>query len=160
MFLENYFLCLHSIHSGDSVAMRKCNDTTYTITTNNAFNAIRLKNSLSSVSGDYNAACVVFGNGDTPPALGDYRLSGEIIRTISGSGMATVTNVDGVATYESLLTVVNTGEESVTIKEVGLTVMGIASVLIERTLLEEPITIPAGGVGQITYTIRMVYPTE
>ena len=31
--------------------------------------------------------------------------------------------------------------------------------LIERTVLESPITIPAnGGVGQVTYKIRMDYP--
>ena len=33
------------------------------------------------------------------------------------------------------------------------------AIWVERTVLETPVTIPAGGVGQVTYTIRMNYPT-
>lgn len=59
------------------------------------------------------------------------------------------------------MTITNNNETDITIGEVGIVYQtgSSYSVLFERTVLESPITIPAGGVGQVTYTIRMNYPT-
>ena len=68
-----------------------------------------------------------------------------------------------------MFTLTNTGSEDFTISELGLVTYAYITntngycyennFLLERTVLENPITIPAnGGVGQVTYTIRMDYP--
>lgn len=108
---------------------------------------------------------VILGTGDTPPTLDDYRLSGTVISTFAyNSSFTSETDGDGV-TMQTVFTITNTGTEAFTIKEIGL----IAStgtnaseqykMLYDRTVLDNPVTIPAGGVGQVTYTIRMDFPT-
>ena len=60
----------------------------------------------------------------------------------------------------AVLTITNNNATDITIGEVGIVYQGSnTAALLERTVLDSPITIPAGGVSQITYTIRMNYPT-
>ena len=98
-------------------------------------------------------------------------MSGELFTTYTASYTDNIEQDDNGATRTIMYTLTNTGTEDFTISEVGL--FGAAylkhkdyarylnyHVLFERTLLETPITIPAnGGVGQVTYTIRLDYPT-
>lgn len=124
--------------------------------------------SLHKVRTDLNGfAGVIFGTGTTAPTLDDYFLSGEMITTlIATSDVKNVHNDNGVE-ITALYTITNTGSEAITIGEVGLISNLHAynsnhysyKCLIERTVLDSPVTIPAGGVGQVTYTIRMNYPT-
>lgn len=112
---------------------------------------------------------VIFGTGNANPTINDYKLSGDLVKNVSVAAYKTTTeNPDGSEIYEATYTLNNNGNESVTIGEVGLcykahnTAYGSSGggyALFERTTLESPITIEAGGVGQITYTIRMNYPT-
>lgn len=115
-------------------------------------------------------ARAVLGTGTTPPTFDEYSLSGEIITTITSivaSNSYTVEE-DGVA-ITTTWTVSNTGTEAITIGEVGfygayktaaaVSNSNMSAMLIERTVLDEPITIEAGGVGQVTYTVRLKYPT-
>lgn len=108
---------------------------------------------------------VLFGTGDAAPTMDDYKLDGDIISDFSYSAAVTKTFDDDNATVTALYTVTNTGTAPMTIKEIGLVVCGSSSngaanrTLLERTVLETPITIEPGGVGQVTYTIRMNYPT-
>lgn len=108
---------------------------------------------------------VIFGDGDTPVKYADNKLSGNVISTITASANITKENSEDAIGVTGLYTITNTGSESITIKEVGLLVnsRGTASeenaVLIERTILDEPVTIPAGGVGQVTYTVHVVCPS-
>ena len=69
------------------------------------------------------------------------------------------------ATY----TITNNGSEAVTIAEVAIMARILTDAngsnaaatlqLWERTVLDYPVTIPAGGIGQVTYTVRMDWPT-
>ena len=108
---------------------------------------------------------VMFGTGDTPPTINDYNLSGNIITGLVATKATTnLINSDSLS-ISTLYTLTNTGAEPVTIKEVGLgqsfKYHGSSenSCLIDRTVLDTPVTIPAGGVGQVEYTITFNYPT-
>lgn len=110
---------------------------------------------------------VFLGDGTTPPTKNDYSLSGNVITTIKTTITKTSDVYDDGVASSAVYTVTNTGSEAITISEIclfgrcnyntGTSVM--SPFLLDRTLLDSPITIPAGGVGQVTYTIRMNYPT-
>lgn len=106
---------------------------------------------------------VIFGSGTTQPTIDDYKLSGDIVTTISASVAYTFkTDEEGIC-YEGIYTIANTGTNEITIGEIGLLAGAGSSVsqkfLVERTALDTPVTIPVNGVGQVAYTIRLNYPT-
>lgn len=109
---------------------------------------------------------VWFGSGNTPTTLDDYCLSGSRVTTFKAvTSLDRSVDEDGM-TCTATYTITNTASEPITIAEIGLvakrSVSGSgngAHLLLERTVLDSPLTIPAGGVGQVTYTIRMNYPT-
>ena len=109
---------------------------------------------------------VRIGNGVTPPTVDDYNLESMItsgFTCTNPSAPAISLENDGVsisATYG----ITNTGTTAMTISEIGLfgkiTNSNITVFLLERTVLESPITINPGETKQVTYTIRFNYPTE
>lgn len=112
------------------------------------------------------SAGVVLGTGTTAPTLDDYAMSGVLVSTYTYSATLKNESDENGITSTALYTITNTGTSAITIGEIGL----IADLttnsssesykgLLERTVLENPITIEPGGVGQITYTLRMNYPT-
>lgn len=109
---------------------------------------------------------VIIGSGTTPPTVNDYKLENRIVSSnISSSAVVTSWIPATGVRLVSKITIVNNGSTAVTIGEVGLCTNNGASgdaycCLIERTVLDSPVTIPAGGVGQITYTVEMIYPTD
>lgn len=115
---------------------------------------------------------VVFGTGTTPPTIDDYCLSGDLVTTLTATATVTLDYDEGGVTVTAVYTLTNTGADTVTIGEVGLigcvattnsssTSYQTESVkcLFERSVLDTPVEIPAGGFGQVTYTIRIDYPT-
>lgn len=106
-----------------------------------------------SSSSDY---YTVFGNGSTPPTEDDIWLSGDRITNIGVSSVVSSTiNDDGSVCKTAVFTISNKSTtDDITISEVGTCDYITSYVLLDRTLLDEPVTIPAGGVGQITYTIN------
>lgn len=120
----------------------------------------------ASTSNEKNS--VIFGDGDVPVTIDDYKLSGNRITGISSTvNWSLLEDTDGML-ISATFTITNNNESEITIKEVGClgawigthTSWNYASAcLIERTVLDSPITIEPGGVGQLTYTIRMNYPT-
>ena len=108
---------------------------------------------------------VIIGSGNTPPTINDYKLENRITTPATASAEVSKTRDENGYTITSLLTITNTHSEDITIAEIGLYSTGSNSsaemnmVLFERTVLDTPVTIPAGGIGQVTYTIRMNYPT-
>lgn len=116
------------------------------------------RNSLTNKGG------VFFGTGNIPPTFDDYKLAGSLITTFSASASVDVSQDDNGYTITALYTITNTGSEAFTVSEVALMASPSNSalstkILFERTVLDNPVTIPVGGVGQVTYTIRMNYPT-
>jgi hypothetical protein len=105
------------------------------------------------------------GNGNAPPTYDDYCLAGDVFSTFAYSADRVQTHDESGAGTKVVFTITNTGEEDFTISEIGMfapaSINNIRkSVMYERTVLDPPVTIPAGGVGQVTYTVRMNYPTE
>ena len=105
---------------------------------------------------------VLFGNGTTPATVNDYKLESPITSNI------TVANPSSTTTEQTdnyILWTVTFGVKAsveTTISEIGLfskahMAGGAAETLVDRTVLETPITIPAGQSKQITYTIRFNY---
>lgn len=103
---------------------------------------------------------VAFGTGTAAPTEDDYKITQKVMN--SGTGFAvtkTVTQEGGKCT--GIYTLVNDSTTDVTITEVGLfgsvmcTTNSYYCYLIDRTLLEEPVTIKAGEVGKITYTVTI-----
>ena len=106
---------------------------------------------------------VVLGSGSTPPTMDDYTLEEMIESGLSGS--VTNTAVDENNNVTKTYTITNTSDKDIIIAEIGIhgwayTQQNKSSIaiLIDRTLLEQPITIPAGGVGIVTYTLGMNIP--
>lgn len=112
---------------------------------------------------------IAFGDGDQTPTLSDYALSGNLLTTISVLTWQTAREVaNGVSTYTVKMAVQNTGTESVSIKEIGSFYPLMAGegqnsescwYLMERTLLDNPITIDAGNSGTVIFTVSQEFPT-
>jgi hypothetical protein len=109
---------------------------------------------------------VYFGTGSTPASLADYCLESPIESglTITNPSQYTFNdNGEGQWTYSAEYMVTNTSGAEINIYEIGI-VTQISSpsksgtdehhpVLMERTVLASPITIPAGGVKLINVTV-------
>lgn len=108
---------------------------------------------------------ILLGTGDTPPTLDDNCLAGDIITTIATSVAVSFEMEEDGVSLTSLCTITNSSSESITIREVGLfgkakaSNYGSDAVLVERTVLDAPLTIEPGSVGQLTYIIKLNYPT-
>lgn len=108
---------------------------------------------------------VIFGDGTVAATVDDTRLSGNLISGFTYSKVLTKTISDTKVELSVLYTITNTGSAAFTISEVGLISASGTSgksedykVLWERTLLDNPVTIEPGGVGQVTYTLTMNLP--
>ncbi len=139
--------------------------------------ALRVMTSLLTVHSNSSApnattgSGIVFGNGTKEVSFDDYALSGDIFTTFTATSAYTFSpDADGF-TVTTTVTLTNTGTSDFTVAEVGLygwhsafasqttSSDTVCRFMVERTLLDTPVTIPAGGIGQVTYTIRMNYPT-
>ena len=122
----------------------------------------RMKHIRTSLSGKPG---VILGNGDTAPTSDDYKLAGEIITGFTYSGTLQQVVSDTAVTAKAIYTITNTSDTEITIKEIGLighAINGSSAqykFLLERTVLDTPVTIPAGGIGQVEYTITFNLPT-
>ena len=105
---------------------------------------------------------IVFGNGDAAPTIDDFALSGDVIPINTYSVSLTHTVANDKTTISAVYTITNTGENAMTIKEIALKYGGSSTsqYLIERTVLNTPVTIEPGGVGQVTYTLTLTYPSK
>lgn len=124
---------------------------------------------LESAITDASNGGFAVGSGDTAPTEDDYTLEAKInglTGTVSPSSLNNVTfdSVDEVFHFYVDLTITNPTSDPVTIKEVGwfgVTYYGSTigqnpgntrvPTLIDRTLLETPVTIPAGEAAVIRY---------
>lgn len=113
---------------------------------------------------------VFFGSGNAAATIDDVKLSGASVLNC----VCSVTKNNSYAsdgsnfTFSYNYTITNNNDTEIVIGEVGIFFEWCCKTsstkttnffhMCERTALETPITIPAGGVGQVTYTIKMEYP--
>ena len=109
---------------------------------------------------------VLFGTGDTPASLDDYKLAGDLIQNIATIVSRTYSYSEEKQSIKAIYTITNNNTEEITIKEVALTVpfcydkgSFLSACIIDRTVLDTPVTIPAGGIGRVEYTITFNLPT-
>ena len=111
---------------------------------------------------------VRLGTGDTPATVNDYKLSGDLITGYNFTVKIETQNSAESDKITATYTITNTSSSEITIKEVGIVAKmanttSVAQIqhmgLLDRTVLDTPVTIPAGGVGQVVYTITFNYPT-
>lgn len=109
-----------------------------------------------------------FGSGMTPPTLNDYKLESMITKNMTVVSAATeeAKIVDDTVTRTCSYILKNTGSVDVVIGEVGMFHTSYYSsnstktrFLIDRTVLDEPITIAPGGTGTVVYTLTFKCPT-
>ena len=108
---------------------------------------------------------VAFGTGATPATVSDYFLEGILGGTqidVSVPSAVSFSRVDTYDEYSVTFGITNKTAEAITISEVGLFATvnpntSVSNVLVDRTVLDTPVTIPAGQSKQITYTIRFNY---
>lgn len=126
-------------------------------------NALGYVRSAPFAAGNYGT---YFGTGTTPPTMKDYNLESPIMDgTLASSNAGNAMfgfEKDHARVYRTH-EVFNNGTNDVTITEVG--VFGAVSssspilFMIDRTVLDKPITIPAGESRSITIAIVFNYPT-
>ena len=123
---------------------------------------------LNNTSNSAPTPGVVFANGNVPVSIEDYKQSGDALSNITVSCSVEVVSDAKGQTITGNYTITNNATEPQTIGEVCIfsgILYRVGSynqgkyVMIERTVLDSPVTIPAGGTGQVTYTIRLDYPT-
>lgn len=109
-------------------------------------------------------AGVYFGTGDTPATENDYRLEAPITSGLKFSNQSIVyTTDDEKVIMQASYAVTNSTAEDITIREIGCTSYinkyssGSVLSMIDRTVLDEPITIPAGEATSFTYKVTYNY---
>ena len=139
------------------------------IATNNSYSYI----SSITASGTNSSTGVAFGSGNTAATENDYTVTpiGGLSVTSPGSTFTTVYDSENNKFYTySNFTVTNNNAEAVTIREIGKfnvfykstaigTLCGSSnsdkmSVLIDRVVLDDPVTIPAGESGVVRYSVN------
>lgn len=114
------------------------------------------------------AAGICLGTGNTAAAVTDYQLEAPITAGLQASIVQAVdTDGSGNPYLQFDLTITNNSGGAVTIKEIGYrqnlrgaTALGGTGssrvCLLDRTVLDSPVTIPAGELGVIRYTLKTV----
>lgn len=128
--------------------------------------------SIQAITGSVNAAGVRVGAGATQPTEDDYNLESQIT-TIAGTTLTNITfNCDNNdnPVVNIPVKVQNNGDGPITVREIGYAVSircgtsvgssGSAHIiLLDRTLLDTPVTIQAGETKVITYTLKGIWNT-
>lgn len=124
-----------------------------------------MTNVLTNADKGGSSGGVLFGTGNTAPTVDDYKLAGNIISGLSVTTVATTGEDENGIYREVTYTITNGNSNDVTIAEVGLTIIGHFgssgqnsysyrySALVERTVLDYPVTIAATAIGQVKYRV-------
>ena len=122
--------------------------------------------SMSMYKTNSKYAGVCFGTGTTPADINDYNIEAPITTglTVTTPSRTSVNETDSYKEYTGTYGVTNTSSADITITEIGLKGQvysdssgASTAILVDRTVLDTPVTIPAGQSKQITYTIRFNY---
>ncbi len=108
-------------------------------------------------------AALMLGTGDEAPTYDDYQLSGTRITTFSESHTS-AQSLEGEMSTEITYTITNTGSASFTVREIGYfariqySSSGYSNTLLERTVLDAPLTLEPGAVGQLVFKTHFALP--
>lgn len=122
---------------------------------------VAMKNAVSTeVKNTTNGRCVAFGSGTTPATAHDYNLEAQITSGITVSNPTSAVMNQTEDSYEFVATYGIYASRDTVISEIGLFISnnGNFTYMLDRTVLETPIVIPAGQSKQVTYTIRLNKP--
>ena len=121
-----------------------------------------------SISSSVNSSApVMFGSGTTPPTVNDYKIEKLISTGLTINNTESVRSVtDEGVIFTNIYTLTNTSSIDITISEVAWYAYSYYSAsasnnthfLLDRTLLDSPVTIPAGEMAQVTYTLNWKLP--
>ena len=117
-------------------------------------------------TGGSSAGYISFWQGASTPSKDAVKPDGTEVTSFSATVVYKSEAVENGVNLTRLYTLTNTASSPITIDTVCLCAEfswkysgGNMVFLCDKTQLETPVTIPAGGVGQITYTIHIDYPT-
>ena len=160
MLTKNFYALMRTALGKTSSTVTTIENTKKTVSMNNStwYGVFGAMNYYETNGYQY----VRFGSGTTPATVNDYVLENQINSGITVSNPSTVTTEQTDSYISWTVTFGVSALVETTISEVGLIAkaymsQGEASTLVDHTVLESPITIPAGQSKQITYTIRFNY---
>lgn len=112
---------------------------------------------------------ILFCNGTTTPTIDDVKPEGSIFNTVTEAhSVSTKSNDDGSVTTTAIYTLTNTGTADFTISEICLmaylynyvgTFTSYGHALMARGVLDNPVTIAAGGIGVVNCAVTAKIPT-
>ena len=166
MLTKNFYAYIRADFSENTTAatFTKTDGSESTVTLSSDYPPFKVMNNWAkSITG----TGVSFGTGTTPATASDYVLESILDDTkinVSTPSSISFSRYDTYEEYTVTFGVTNKTADAITISEMGLTAMpyspysgGNYYALVDRTVLDNPITIPAGQSKQITYTIRFNY---
>lgn len=165
MILKNYYkmVAAHNLGGGSALLVGP-SGTNVSCYNNDGMN-INMAKAASTKTGYTDN--IRIGSGTTPATFNDYNLESHITSGFSASySQISKTFTEEGAVWSVIHTITNTSSSPLTVGEIGC-FAGIKTtssgsynaVMIDRTVLDTPVTIPVNGVAQITYTITFTYPT-
>ena len=166
MLTKNFYAYIRADFSESTTAatFTKTDGSTSTVTLSSDYPPFKVMNNWAKSA---SSTGVSFGTGTTPATASDYVL--ESILDYNKINVSTPSSIsfsryDTYEEYTVTFGVTNKTADAITISEMGLTAMpyftnsgGNYYALVDRTVLDTPVTIPAGQSKQITYTIRFNY---
>lgn len=171
MFLKNWYKIVFGMMAGKDlpVSIKDVNGTVRDLGFYNSNTSIYsvVHDIMKQWAKSMTTTGVVFGDGNAPVTMDDYTLSGQVVSTCNVSITNTSSGDENGITVEKVFTVTNSGSEEITIREAGILVYfyygsGASKskyALVERTVLDYPVTLAPGEVGQVIYRISAPFPT-
>jgi hypothetical protein len=166
MILKNYYKMLYMYMHGSCDITSKNGNVVTNTAPSGASQKAEMIDALSfsgmkkplGISIDDNT--VLIGTGTSEVSFDDTWLSGDIISTINSTAQHSSEITDKYCKLTTVYTITNTSSDEISIGEIGF--VGEApnsTFLMDRTVLNNPLVIESGGVGQLTYEITFNYPT-
>ena len=166
MLTKNFYSYIRADFSESTTAatFTKTDGITNTVTLSSDYPPFKVMNTWAK---SITATGVSFGTGTTPATASDYVLESILDDkkiNVSTPSSISFSRYDTYEEYTVTFGITNKTADAIAISEIGLTAMPYSPyngnnvfALVDRTVLETPITIPAGQSKQITYTIRFNY---
>ena len=159
MLTKNFYSYIRATLQKQYATFTKPDGTTESSDATANYPPFKVMNSWRSSNG---TTGVSFGTGTTPPTVSDYEIESILDSSkisVAAPGAVSFSRTDTYDEYSVTFGITNKTAAAITISEVGLTAMPVSGTyaLVDRTVLDAPVTIPAGQSKQITYTIRFNY---